>query len=71
MPYLIYFFIVIHPAVFTITEIQTKHTVTLNSLKLYNIVLLFSVHQNHQRAPRFRKFKKHKYIFNMPTYLCF
>ena len=58
-------FYYIHPAVFTITEVQTNHTVKHNILMLHNIVLYFSVHPNHHWAPWFQKFKKHKYICNM------
>ena len=44
-----YFFIVIHPAVFT--EIQAQYTVKHNTFMLYNTVLHVSVLQNHHRAP--------------------
>jgi len=71
MTYLMYFFIAIHLAVFTVTEIQTKHTVKLSTLMLHSIVLHSSVHQNHHRVPWFQKFKKHKHVFMLLMYLCF
>jgi hypothetical protein len=55
--YLMYFFIHIHPAVFTVTEIRTKYTATHKPLMLYNNVLHVSAHQNHRRTPLIQKFK--------------
>jgi len=61
-----FFFILIHPVVFAVTELQTRYTVRLSTviLMLYNSVQRVSVHQNHL-AHLLQKFEKHAYVCNM------